>query len=70
VAAVLQAARDNDPPFFETHIGFLTRPGAPEKQDLVAMWEGDAGYIARDPSVPGARHRLRMGEPPWLYEQA
>jgi 8-oxo-dGTP pyrophosphatase MutT (NUDIX family) len=70
VAVVLQAARDNDPPYFETHIGFLTRPDSPEKQDVVAMWEGDAGYIARDPSVAGARHRLRMGEPPWLYESA
>jgi 8-oxo-dGTP pyrophosphatase MutT (NUDIX family) len=70
VEAVLQRARDVTPPYFETHIGFLTRPDDPEKQDVVALWEGDAGYEARDPSVKGARHRLRMGEPPWLYERA
>ena len=38
-------------------------------KDVVAIWEGDAGYVARDPSVPGARHRLRMGDPPWMYER-
>ena len=70
VATVLAHAHANEPPYFETHIGFLTRPDEPEKQDVVAMWVGDAGYVARDPSVSGARHRLRMGDPPWLYEHA
>lgn len=68
VATVLQTARDTEPPYYETHIGFLTRPDEPEKQDVVAMWEGDAGFVARDPSVTGVRRRLRMGDPPWLYE--
>ena len=27
---------------------------------LVALWAGDAGYAAADPSTPGARHRLHM----------
>ena len=34
-----------------------TRYASPE---LVALWAPDAGYDSRDPSAPGARHRLRM----------
>ncbi len=68
VEVVLQAARDRKPPFFETHIAFLAREDDPEKQDVVSLWEGDAGYETRDASLPGPRHRLRMAAGPWTYE--
>jgi len=69
VAEALAAAREASPPFFETHIAFVPRDDDPEKQDVVSMWEGDAGYETSDPHAPGARHRLRMGAPPWRYER-
>jgi 8-oxo-dGTP pyrophosphatase MutT (NUDIX family) len=69
VADVLAAAGAQEPPFFETHIAFLPREDDPAKQDVVSLWEGDSGYESRDPSTPGARHRLRMGDPPWRYER-
>lgn len=69
VADVLAAAGSGEPPYFETHIAFLPREDDPAKQDVVSLWAGDAGYEERDPSVPGPRHRLRMGDPPWRYER-
>jgi 8-oxo-dGTP pyrophosphatase MutT (NUDIX family) len=69
VADALAAARATEPTFFETHIAFLAREDDPEKKDVVSMWAGDAGYESRDPDAPGARHRLRMGDPPWRYER-
>ena len=48
---------------------FVPRDDDPEKKDVVSLWEGDAGYESRDPHAPGARHRLRMGAPPWRYER-
>lgn len=68
-AAVLRDAATVATPYFETHIGFQAREGDPAEQDVVALWDGDAGYDARDPAVPGARHRLRMGAAPWTYER-
>ena len=55
VAEVLAEAGRDEPPFFETHIAFLPREDDPGKQDVVSLWEGDAGYADRDPSAPGAR---------------
>jgi 8-oxo-dGTP pyrophosphatase MutT (NUDIX family) len=69
VAEVLELAQGRAAPYWETHISFLARADDPEKKDVVALWQGDAGYDARDASVPGARHRLRMGEAPWTYER-
>jgi 8-oxo-dGTP pyrophosphatase MutT (NUDIX family) len=69
VADVLAAAAQAEPPFFETHIAFLPREDDPAKQDVVSLWEGDAGYADRDPHAPGPRHRLRMGDAPWRYER-
>jgi 8-oxo-dGTP pyrophosphatase MutT (NUDIX family) len=69
VADVLAAASRDEPPYFETHIAFVAREDDPEKKEVVSLWEGDAGYADRDPSAPGARHRLRMGDPPWRYER-
>jgi 8-oxo-dGTP pyrophosphatase MutT (NUDIX family) len=70
VEEVLAAARQQKPPFFETHIAFAPSLGNPDKQDVVALWEGDAGYESRDTAVPGPRNRLRMSEGPWTYERA
>jgi 8-oxo-dGTP pyrophosphatase MutT (NUDIX family) len=67
--SVLAAARAGSPPYFETHIGFLPRTDDPEQKDVIAMWEGDAGYAAHDATLPGPRHRLRMGAAPWSYER-
>jgi 8-oxo-dGTP pyrophosphatase MutT (NUDIX family) len=36
----------------------------------VAMWHGDAGYEARAPDRPGARHRLWMLDAGWRYERS
>jgi len=33
---------------------------SPQPNGVVALWAGDAGYEATDPSLPGARHRLEM----------
>ena len=34
---------------------------------LVAMYQGDAGYDAADPTLPGARHRACMRDGVWSY---
>ena len=39
-------------PYFETHIVFVPRDDDPAKQDVVSLWEGDAGYESRDPHAP------------------
>jgi 8-oxo-dGTP pyrophosphatase MutT (NUDIX family) len=36
----------------------------------IAMYDEDAGYATGDPSLPGARHRLWMGEGDWIYERS
>lgn len=47
---------------------FATRIGA-DGPDLVALYHGDAGYEAHDPSVEGTRHRLVMADAGWRYER-
>jgi 8-oxo-dGTP pyrophosphatase MutT (NUDIX family) len=61
VADVLEAARQRDLP------RFFTRMVHVDGLATVALWEGDAGYDARDPSIDGAQHRLLMGSLPWRY---
>jgi 8-oxo-dGTP pyrophosphatase MutT (NUDIX family) len=62
--AVLDAARAGAVTYYATRIAHVDG-------DLVAMWEGDAGYETSDPALPGARHRLRMAaDAPWDYELA
>ncbi len=42
-----------------------------DEDDLVMMWERDAGYESGDPHVWGPRHRIRMTEgQPLLYERS
>jgi 8-oxo-dGTP pyrophosphatase MutT (NUDIX family) len=36
--------------------------------EIVVLYHGDAGYDSGDASLPGPRHRLRMG-PVWRYER-
>jgi 8-oxo-dGTP pyrophosphatase MutT (NUDIX family) len=46
---------------------YATRIGA-SGDDLVAMWQGDAGYEAGEADTEGARHRLRMAADGWVLE--
>lgn len=70
IEAVLDLARGRTPPYWETHLSFVPRTDNPEKFDVVALWEGDAGFDACDATVPGARRRLHMGEAPWFYDRS
>ena len=60
VGATLRFLGERPARHHETHIG---------KSDAgpVAMWAGDAGYEANDPSIPGARHRLEMYRDGYRY---
>jgi 8-oxo-dGTP pyrophosphatase MutT (NUDIX family) len=62
VAHALEAARTREPEHFTTAISRVDG-GA------VALWHGDAGYAVREPSLPGARHRLWMLRDGWRYER-
>ena len=50
-----------EPAFYETHM-------ARTEDGPVAMWEGDSGYEANDPTLHGARHRLTMVEDRYRFE--
>ncbi len=63
VAAALAAVEGRDPPHYATHISALD-------DDLVALWEGDAGYEAGDATIEGARHRLQMKKGGWIFEDS
>jgi len=39
-------------------------------EGMVAMWQEDAGYVAKDPSVPGPRHRLAMTDRGFLFDDS
>jgi len=60
VAEALAAARRRGVPRYFTRM--VRVDGA-----TVALWDGDAGYEARDPRAEGPQHRLLMGELPWRY---
>lgn len=62
VDAALAAIDAREPERFVTSIAGLD-------ETLVAMWHGDAGYESGDPSAPGDRHRLVMGDGGWTYER-
>jgi 8-oxo-dGTP pyrophosphatase MutT (NUDIX family) len=48
---------------------YATRIGA-SGDDLVAMWAGDAGYELGQADTEGARHRLRMKQGGWIFEDS
>jgi 8-oxo-dGTP pyrophosphatase MutT (NUDIX family) len=58
--ASMLAGRPGDVEHFATRI-------AGDGDDLVALYDGDAGYETTDPSVPGRRHRLVMAARGWAY---
>lgn len=60
-ADALAAAAARSPERFETR---LVRGDG----EVVAVWEGDAGYEGGDLAVTGPRRRLRMGRPAWRVE--
>jgi 8-oxo-dGTP pyrophosphatase MutT (NUDIX family) len=69
-ASVLDTARGRTPPYWETRLSFVPREDDPEKNDVIALWEGDAGYPSSDATASGARHRLHMGAAPWFYDRS
>ena len=63
VATALEELARRQPRHYETHIGRTD-------EARVAMWAGDAGYEARDPSVPGARHRLELHPNGYRFDES
>lgn len=61
-AAVLEHFRANARKVYSTRVG-KAADGV-----RVAMWHGDAGYADWNADVPGARHRLLMGEGGFVFE--
>ena len=49
-------------------VHFATRICA-DGPDLVALYDGDAGYETHDATAQGGRHRLVMAEDGWRYER-
>lgn len=49
-------------------VHFATRISA-DGEDLVALYDGDAGYDAHDAAAHGTRHRLVMAATGWRYER-
>ncbi|MCP5184950.1 MAG: NUDIX hydrolase [Pseudomonadales bacterium] len=47
---------------------YETRIGQRNDGVRVAMWVGDAGYAARDASLPGPRHRLNMAKGGFVFD--
>jgi 8-oxo-dGTP pyrophosphatase MutT (NUDIX family) len=43
---------------------------AKAEDGLVVLWEGDAGYATRDPSLPGPRHRLVMSKQGFTFDDS
>ena len=60
VAATLRFLDERPARHHETHIGSSER-------GPIAMWKGDAGYDANDPSLEGPRHRLEMFREGYRY---
>ena len=48
---------------------YETRWVTTEDGGVLALWDGDAGYDATDPSIEGARHRLHMLDSGWRLER-
>jgi hypothetical protein len=70
IGAVLDMARGRTPPYWETRLAFVPRKDDPQKADVIALWQGDAGFRTGDAAAPGARHRLHMGADPWFYDRS
>lgn len=63
VAGLIADARARTPEFFATRI-------AMDGGDVIALYDGDAGYVTSDPTLTGGRHRLVMAASGgWRYER-
>lgn len=62
VEEALAATRRRAPERFQTQI-------CVEEHGPTALWHGDAGWEARDATLPGGRHRLAMHAGGWRYER-
>lgn len=60
--AAIGAFRDAEPERFATRFAIVG-------PDVIAMYEGDAGYDTSEPDLPGGRHRLLMAHAGWRYER-
>lgn len=63
VAAALAGLGEQEPRHYATHI-------VAQGDELVALWEGDAGYATHDAGVEGPRHRLRLCEGGYHFEDS
>lgn len=61
VELALAEAAARDPERFATRV-------KPQGNELLMMWDGDAGFESGDPTTDGPRHRLVTGPGPWRYE--
>jgi len=61
-ADAIDAFRAAEPERFATRFAIVG-------PDVIAMYEGDAGYETSDPDAVGGRHRLRMAHAGWRYER-
>jgi 8-oxo-dGTP pyrophosphatase MutT (NUDIX family) len=62
VDSALAEARGREPERFATRVSAVDGT-------VTCLWAGDAGYPARDASLPGPRHRLVMAAEGWRYEK-
>jgi 8-oxo-dGTP pyrophosphatase MutT (NUDIX family) len=68
LAGVSSVAKAVDLAACRRPVVYLSRLAADGPRRVV-LWDGDAGYAAADPSRPGPRHRLVMGEAGWRFER-
>lgn len=61
VAAAMAAVARQEPRHYSTRI-------VAEGEELVALWQGDAGYETSDAAVTGPRHRLRLCQGGYRFE--
>ncbi len=61
--SALAALDDMTPLFYETRMALAD-------DGVAAMWSGDAGYEAEDPSIPGPRHRLTMSSDSYRLDRS
>jgi 8-oxo-dGTP pyrophosphatase MutT (NUDIX family) len=61
VELALAEAAGREPERFATRV-------KPNGNELLMMWDGDAGWESGDPTAGGPRNRLVTGPGPWRYE--
>ena len=61
VAAALDAFRDREPRFYETHV-------VRSESAMTFLWRPDVGYDTKDLDVEGPRHRIVTGEHGWQFD--